>query len=59
MYYIDKNGKLVNIDIQKSNNDKDFYNELWMKKYNVRLKTKNYGHNNKLISYIRNDKNFV
>ncbi len=59
MYYIDKNGKLVNIDIQKSNNDKDFYNELWMKKYNVRLKTKNYGHTNKLISYIRNDKNFV
>tara|TARA_B110000438_G_scaffold302773_1_gene361557 strand:+ start:2112 stop:2291 length:180 start_codon:yes stop_codon:yes gene_type:complete len=59
MYYNNKNGKIENIDIQKSNNDKEFYKELWEKKYNIKLKTKNYGHTNKLISYIRNDKNLV
>ena len=59
MYYLDKNGNLVNIDIQKYNNDKEFYKKLWKNKYNIKLKTKNYGHTNKLISYIRNDKNLV
>ena len=59
MYYNNKNGKIENIDIQKYDNDKEFYKELWEKKYNIKLKTKNYGHTNKLISYIRNDKNLV
>ena len=59
MYYNNKNGKIENIDIKKYNNNKKFYKELWEKKYNIKLKTKNYGHTNKLISYIRNDKNLV
>ena len=59
MYYYNKNVKIETIDIQNYNNDKEFYKELWKKKYNIKLKTKNYGHTNKLISYIRNDKNIV
>lgn len=59
MYYIDKKGGITFIDIQQFNNDKDFYKKLWADKYNVKLKSKNYGHTNKLISYIRNDKNLV
>jgi len=59
MYYNNKNVKIETIDIQNYNNDKEFYKELWKKKYNIKLKTKNYGHTNKLISYIRNDKNIV
>lgn len=59
MYYLDVKGKLKFLDVEKKNNDKDMYKELWLKKYNIKLKTKNYGHNNKLISYIRNDKNYV
>lgn len=59
MYYIDKKGKITFVDIQQFNNDKDFYKKLWVDKYNVKLKNKNYGHTNKLISYIRNDKNLV
>tara|TARA_B100001093_G_C26833201_1_gene1017098 strand:- start:56 stop:232 length:177 start_codon:yes stop_codon:yes gene_type:complete len=58
MFYFNK-GKLELIDIEKYNSDKDFYKKLWGNKYNIKLKTKNYGHNNKLISYIRNEKNFV
>ena len=58
MFYFNK-GKLELIDIKKYNSDKDFYKKLWGNKYNIKLKTKNYGHNNKLISYIRNEKNFV
>ena len=59
MYYLDKNGKIKNIETQNYNSDKEFYKELWKKKYSIKLKTKNYGHTNKLISYIRNDKNLV
>jgi predicted secreted protein len=59
MYYNNKNVKIETIDIQNYNNDKEFYKELWKKKYNIKLKTKNYGHTNKLISYIRNDKKIV
>ena len=59
MYHFDKTGKLAFVDIQKFNNDKDFYKKIWIDKYNIKLKTKNYGHTNKLISYIRNDKNLV
>ena len=59
MYYIDKKGKITFVDIQQYNNDKDFYKKLWADKYNVKLKSKNYGHTNKLISYKRNDKNLV
>ena len=59
MYYLNKSGKINNIETQNYNSDKEFYKELWKKKYNIKLKTKNYGHTNKLISYIRNDKNLV
>ena len=57
MYYLDKSGKINYIENQKYNSDKEFYKELWKKKYNIKLKTKNYGHTNKLIAYILNDKN--
>jgi len=59
MYYLDKSGKIKKIENQNYNSDKEFYKELWKKKYGIKLKTKNYGHTNKLISYIRNDKNLV
>ena len=59
MYYRDNKGVIKYLDVDKKNNDKEMYKELWSKKYNIKLKTKNYGHNNKLISYIRNDKNYV
>tara|TARA_B100001287_G_scaffold242706_1_gene218305 strand:+ start:2523 stop:2702 length:180 start_codon:yes stop_codon:yes gene_type:complete len=59
MFYFNKKGKLDFIDNQKINSDKEFYKKLWDNKYGIKLKTKNYGHTNKLISYIRNEKNFV
>jgi hypothetical protein len=59
MYYLDKLGKIKKIENQNYNSDKEFYKELWKKKYGIKLKTKNYGHTNKLIAYIRNDKNSV
>ena len=43
MHHFDKTGKLAFVDIQKFNNDKDFYKKIWLDKYNVKLKTKNYG----------------
>ena len=59
MYYRDNKGLIKYLDEKKKNNDKYMYKELWLNKYNIKLKTKNYGHNNKLISYIKNDKNCV
>jgi hypothetical protein len=59
MYYLDKTGKIKRIENQNYNSDKEFYKELWIEKYGIKLKTKNYGHTNRLISYIRNDKNLV
>lgn len=54
-----KNGQLINIDLNKKNSDSELYKDLWKLKYNIKLKSKNYGHNNRLISYVRNDKNLV
>ena len=54
MYVRSNKGKLIYLNINKFNNDKEKYKNIWNIMYNINVKEKNDKYNNNLIKYIKN-----
>jgi len=52
MWIRNHEGKLIDFDISKYNNEKDLYLTLWKIKYNINIKTTKTEFNKELLSLI-------
>ena len=57
--YFYKNGKLVEFDEKKHNNDKEKYTKMWKEKYNVELPKENTISVEQVVNYISGKKFYL